>query len=139
MGLVNPKRITTFKRTRSYCEEDFELLKTWISGFTEAYTACHVIAEVSNLTDLNGEERSMARLVTRELLTQLIEPSISSTEAAQEDLYQRLGITDGAIARLARLHECTVLTDDHDLYVALAQRAIPVINFTHLRAAAGIV
>ena len=53
--------------------------------------------------------------------------------AAEDRLYQHLGLVDGAIGAVARAHKCAVLTDDLDLYLRLSHDKVSVFNFTHLR------
>lgn len=57
VGSVNRQRIETFKRTRQYTVQDLNLLVGLLSRWRSHYTVPHVLAEVSNLTDLGGEER----------------------------------------------------------------------------------
>ena len=136
VGRVNRNRIENFKRTRQYSKEDYELLLRVIERFDQLYTVAHVMAEVSNLTDLTGSERLQARRLLKETLTVLIEPEMPSVRAAQSRSYADLGLVDAAIASIAAEHKCTVLTDDLDLYLALSTADVPVLNFTHLRASA---
>jgi rRNA-processing protein FCF1 len=134
VGNVNRGRISTFKRTRQYGEDDFDLLLRAISCFKQLYTVAHVLAEVSNLTDLAGEERQLARRVLKEAIGVLQEPVMASSRAAQEPIYDGLGLVDSSILAVARKHRCAVLTDDLDLYLALCRQKVPAVNFTHLRA-----
>lgn len=136
VGVVNRRRIETFKRTRQYTADDFDLLVRVLSAFTPLYTLAHVLAEVSNLTDLPGSERSRVRHVLKETISLLSEVDMSSREAAQERAYPVLGLVDGAIAAVARKQNCAVLTDDLDLYLSLNRDNLKVLNFTHLRARA---
>jgi hypothetical protein len=133
VGSVNPRRIEAFKRTSKYTRADYELLCRLLDRFSPLYTLTHIMAEVSSLTDLTGTERLTARLILKELLKELTEPQLSSAQAAQGALYDRLGLVDAAISAVAKERECAVLTDDLDLYVALLQDGLPVLNFTHLR------
>jgi len=135
VGSVNPERISSFKRTGKYSYSDFELLRHVIGPFTSHYTLPQVMAEVSNLTDMNGPERLMARLVLKTMVETLEEPKMSSVQACQNQHYQRLGLVDAAIAAISQEQGCTVLTDDLDLYVALTQQGAAVFNFAHLQAA----
>jgi hypothetical protein len=48
-------------------------------------------------------------------------------------LYQRLGLTDAAIAAVAKLQGCSVLTNDAALYTALAAEGSYVAMFNHFR------
>jgi hypothetical protein len=61
IGAVNRNRIEQFKRTRSYTKTDYDLLLRVLERFKPLYTVAHVLAEVSNLTDLPGPERRQAR------------------------------------------------------------------------------
>lgn len=54
VGSVNRWRIETFKRTREYTKADFDLLLRALENQQPLYTTAHVLAEVSNLTDLPG-------------------------------------------------------------------------------------
>jgi rRNA-processing protein FCF1 len=92
-----------------------------------------VLAEVSDLTDLTGPERLVARQVLKETISVLCEPNLPSAQAAQDRLYEGHGLVDAAIAVVAREHKCAVLTDDLDLYRALSREEMPVYNFTHIR------
>ena len=138
VGSVNRNRIQEFKRTSKYSKDDFDLLLRIVELFEKRskllYTVTQVIAEVSNLTDLKGPERLLARYLLRSTLESFREPEISSIKASQGSQYERLGIADSAIAVTAREYNCAVLTDDFDLYHALITNKIEAINFTHLRA-----
>ena len=119
VGTVNRNRIETFKRTRQYTKADYDLLVRVLTHFEPLYTVAHVLAEVSNLTDLPGAERLLARLVLKETIFVLSEADMSSARAAEDRLYQDHGLVDAAIGAVARTHKCAVLTDDHELYVRL--------------------
>ena len=136
VGAVNRNRIETFKRTRHYTKSDYDLLVLVLGKFKQLYTVAHVLAEVSNLTDLPGTERVKARHVLKKTISLLHEAEMSSTRAAEDSLYQSLGLVDAAIGAVARAHNCTVLTDDLDLYLRLTSEKVNVLNFTHLRARA---
>lgn len=56
VGLVNRNRIKTHKRTSKYNEDDYDLLVRALGKIQPLYTVPHVLAEVSNLIDLSGEE-----------------------------------------------------------------------------------
>lgn len=133
VGAVNPRRIETFKRTRKYCSQDYDLLVQVLGKFDSIYTVPHVMAEVSNLTDLGGPESLLARRALREIVKVCKEATIPCNLAVEEDLFERLGLTDAAIASAAREHGCAVLTDDFDLYEALSRTKTEVHNFTHWR------
>ncbi len=133
VGTVNRNRIEAFKRTSKYTVQDFELLLRVLWQWRSLHTVPHVLAEVSNLTDLRGEERSRSREVLKETISTLTEVNLLSIRAAQHPIYPDLGLVDAAIATAAREHGCTVLTDDLDLYLRLQRDKIEAINFTYLR------
>jgi hypothetical protein len=136
VGTVNRNRIETFKRTRQYTKSDYDLLVRVLGQFEALYTVAHVLAEVSNLTDLPGTERLLSRRVLRKTISSLNEAEMPSTRAAEDQLYESLGLVDAAIGAVARIHNCAVLTDDLDLYLRLGHDNVRVYNFTHLRARA---
>lgn len=136
VGSVNRNRIENFKRTRQYTVPDFELLLRVLEFSNPLYTVPHVLAEVSNLTDLAGYERTKVRQLLKETILLLTEAEITSTDAAADPVYEDLGLVDAAITAVAREHGCTVLTDDLDLYLMLQRDKLQALNFTHLRARA---
>jgi rRNA-processing protein FCF1 len=135
VGRVNPKRIQTFKRTRVYDHAAYDLLVKEMASFTRIYTVAHVMAEVSNLTDLDGRERLEARRILADTIAVVNEPHVASVEASKNRSFPDLGLTDAAIAVAAREHKCVVLTDDLGLYLSLTNEGLPVVKFSHLREA----
>jgi len=135
-GQLTVDRIETFKRTRQYSKTDYDLLLRVLARFESLYTVAHVLAEVGNLTDLPGNERKSARDVLKAAISTMKETEMPSARAAEDQLYQRLGLVDAAIASVTRAHNCAVLTDDLDLYLLLSRDNVNVLNFTHLRARA---
>jgi len=133
VGLVRPDRIDGFKRTSRYDRDSFKLLLRFMDRFQKIYTVAHVMAEVSNLTDLSGPERLEARRVLASAIAIFDEPHVPSKQAAGNSPYESLGLTDSAISIVARQTKCTVLTDDLDLYLSLERERLRVVNFTHLR------
>jgi hypothetical protein len=59
------------------------------------------------------------------------EEYVSSDEAVRVPEYLRLGLTDAGLLSLA-VAGVELLTDDFDLYKAVADRQAPVHYFTHL-------
>ncbi len=133
VGSVNRDRISRFKRTTSYSSADWDLLSGILEQISRRYTLPHVLAEVGTLIDLKGPELEVAREVLLRLIKQLRELQISSADACATPLYKRLGLTDATIAEAARLHRCSVLTNDSGLFAALANEGSSVAMFDHLR------
>ena len=98
VGTVNRDRIDMFKRTSRYTKSDFDLLLRVLGKFTKLYTVAHVLAEVSNLTDLAGAEGQQARRVLRNTISLLNEVEMSSARSAEDRHYQKLGLVDAAIS-----------------------------------------
>ena len=135
VGTVNANRIVVFKRTNQYTRQDYDLLVQVLHYFKRWFTVAHVLAEVSNLTDLFGNERRQVREVLKQIISLTHEEAIPSSLAAEDRVYNSLGLTDAAIAAVARKHDCVLLTDDLDLYLAVTAE-ITAIKFSHLRARA---
>jgi predicted nucleic acid-binding protein len=133
VGSVNRHRIGQFKRTSKYNIAAFDLLVGVLEQWSQIYTLPHVLAEVSNLTDLPGAERRQVRQLLKQTISLLNEVQITSARAAEDRVYGHLGLVDAAIAAVAREHNCTVLTDDLELYLSLQHDKIEVIYFTYLR------
>jgi hypothetical protein len=68
VGSVNLNRIENFERTRKHSKADYVPLLRGIDKFEPLYTLAHVMAEVSNLSDLTGRERIQARQTLKSLL-----------------------------------------------------------------------
>ena len=134
IGTVNRRRIESFKRTRQYTVGDFDFLIRVLANWQSHCTVAHVLAEVSNLTDLPGSELHEARRVLKEVISVLTEHTAPSAQATSDRSFQTLGLTDASIVVAAREQSCTVLTDDLDLYLHLHRNGLPALNFTHLRA-----
>jgi hypothetical protein len=133
VGSVNRDRIENFKRTRQYRKDDYDLLVRVIGHFRALYTVAHVMAEVSNLTDLEEPERLQAQRVLARMISIIQEPHVSSLQASGSSLYERLGLVDSAISIVAREQKCSVLTDDFALYLSLMKEGLSAVKFTHLR------
>jgi predicted nucleic acid-binding protein len=133
VGSVNRGRIESFKRTRQYTIPDFELLLRVLGQWSSLYTVAHILAEVSNLTDLPGPEGRQVRELLKETISLLTEAEMPSARATRDPVYRNLGLVDAAIAAVAREHHCTVLTDDLDLYLMLERDEVQVVYFTYLR------
>jgi len=133
VGTVNRERIKTFKRTQAYSFEDFDLLEWLISCFSRLFTTPHVLTEVSNLTGgLSGRERADMRRLIRLVVDEMQESFDESKTVVRHACFDRLGLTDAAIATLCE-RGILVLTNDLDLYVALQTSGADAVNFNHIR------
>lgn len=133
IGLVNPARIATHDRTSVYTAADYTLLFNFAARYQRLYTLPHVLAEVSNLAVIKGQESSASRAYLKALIEDLFEELKPSHEAAAERAYAWLGLVDAAIISVARQYQCNVITADVALFNALQREGIPVITFMQLR------
>ena len=132
VGLVNPRRISQFKRTDKYSIEDFELLARLISLFGGMVTTPHVLSQTSDLADLSGKEFQAIRQRFRSLVANADEQYEKGLVLVADPDFERLGLADAAIAAVCK-SGCLVLTDDLTLHLTLASRGADALNFNHLR------
>ena len=108
------------------------LLERLVEQFRTLITTPHVLTEVSNLASLHGKDLTAFRLLFRLLVDQMKEFCDESQLVVGDSSFNRLGLTDAAIARISR-HSLLVLTDDLDLYMTLLDRGVDAVNFNHIR------
>ena len=58
--------------------DDYLLIRTIMIEFAHVYTLSHVMAEVSNSTDLGGEETVRARESLKAIIHELLESQVAS-------------------------------------------------------------
>lgn len=132
VGSTNKSRIPIFKRTQVYAIEDFELLERLIAYLGNVITTPHVLTEVSNLASLHGSELTAFRQRFKSAVADMKEFCDASREVVSDRSFQRLGLTDAAIAMISQRNHL-VLTDDLTLEMTLHQRGVDAINFNHIR------
>lgn len=134
VGLTNPARITTFKRTQSYTVEDFGLLQNLIVWFGKPLIATpHLLAEVSNLTDLPDREMIQVRKLFQSLVERLEEQYDTARDLVATAFFQKFGLTDASIAAVSG-KGVLILTADLQLQLALQAKGFDALNFNHVRA-----
>lgn len=134
IGKTNKSRILTFKRTRQYTIEDFELLELLVAHFGILVTTPHFLTEVSNLATLQGAELATLNALFKVTVRQAEECYDESQHIVAHETFDRLGLADAAIVTLCR-RSMLVLTDDLELHIALLNRRVDTINFNHIRTA----
>ena len=136
IGVVDPARIETFKRTRSasFRKDDVEILNEYLRSFVTLATTPNILTEVSNLLGgLGRDELPSYRGALRQLVVRVLDERYLPSDGLTRDRYfLRLGLTDTAIVHAAR-QGFRVLTDDAGLANALYEEGWDVINFNHLR------
>jgi rRNA-processing protein FCF1 len=140
VGTFDPELISRFKRTRHYTEEDFDVLQRLVGSFAEIVTTPHVLAEVSNLSNhlpeyLRGEYFALFA----KSVSVLAESHTHAAKLVEEPIFARLGLTDAAIAQLARDESLTVVTADLDLHVHLLTLGVTTLNFNEMTSLAAFV
>jgi hypothetical protein len=133
VGRVNRRRILNFKRTGDFTIEDYDLLVRLIDWFGKLIATPHVLSQVSDLTDLTGDELTEIRELFKVLVENIEESYDTSRLLVGDPAFKRLGLTDAAIATVCS-RGVLVLTADDQLHVALQERDIDALNFNHIRA-----
>ena len=136
VGGANPQFIQSNKRLKAYSAVHFELLREQIKNAAELVVTPYILAEVSNPLDLKAipNKKPLAEQFKRVACSaRTVEIHQSSCELTHSLVFQRLGLSDCAIAALDA--DIVVLTADLDLYTHLCGlgRQHNAINFNHLR------
>jgi len=133
IGKTEKRLIPAFKRTSTYCEEDYDRLLRVLSGFSRIFVTPNILTEVSNLLgQLTDPKRSDARAVLGVILSSLVEIYVPSASISDSIDFRRFGLTDAGIIALPS-DDVLILTDDFALYGKLLANGRQVINFNHLR------
>jgi hypothetical protein len=133
VGLVNPARILTFKRTQAFTIPDFRLLQRLIAWFGRPIVATpHVLSQLSDLTHLPEHEVTAARDLFKMLVEEIEEQYDPARKLVTHRLFHRFGLSDASIAAVCQ-RNVLVLTADVQLQIALASSGLDALNFTHIR------
>ena len=132
VGLTNRNRIGRYKRTQCYSEEDFDRLVRLLSLADVFFTTPHVLTQVSDLVKLDSPEFELFLQLFGRWVGDTSEHMTAAVELVGHPMFPRVGLADAGIGTVAE-QGTVVVTDDFDLYLALAERELPVINFNHLR------
>ena len=132
VGSVNKRRIETFKRTQNFTIEDFDLLTRLIDWFGKLFATPHVLSQTSDLTDLRGRELLKVRQLFKVATEQMEEFYDPSRVLVADPIFERLGLTDAAIAKVSS-QGILVLTADVELQLEVQQRGADALNFNHAR------
>jgi len=133
VGRVNPQRIPTFKRTQNFTLHDFRLLARMLKWFGSPLIATpHVLSQLSDLTDLPGEERRAARKLFKVAVETIEERYEPARHLVKHPLFERFGLSDASVAAICE-RNVLVLTADLQLHVALDYSGLDALNFNHVR------
>lgn len=135
IGGKDPSLIPKAKTLSAFEEDDYDLLGGIINNnsFNRLVTTPHIMTEVSNLL---GKERvdirGLGREAMAEFLSKCAEHTDSSAVLVADPEFNRLGLTDVAIAVASRL-PAFVLTADFPLYLHVSSSGLEAENFNHIR------
>jgi hypothetical protein len=133
VGLVNPRRIASFKRTQDFSIEDFRVLRKLVEWFGVPLVATpHVLSQVSDLTDLSGKEAILIRELFKSIVEEIEEQHDAARRLVRHPLFERFGLGDASIAQVCA-RGIVVLTADVQLQIALGSTGLDAINFNHVR------
>ncbi len=133
VGTHDERLITSFKRTRQFTPEDYRLLASIVGYFERIVTTPHVLTEVNGLSNqLPGRLRFDFYGTFGSGLREWTEQLFPSTEAVENMAFRYLGLTDAAIAEVAR-GDVLVLSVDLDLITHLHKTGRDAINFNNIR------
>ncbi len=131
VGLFDPRLISKFKSTVQFSQEDFKLLRSFLSQFDSLVTTPNILTEVNSFSNKWAETFKAPYYAvfagTIGVLNEIYLPS-KVTSALPE--FVRFGLTDAGIFQVAR-NKYLVLTDDFRLSQYLSASGIVVINFAH--------
>jgi len=133
VGRYDPNRISRFKRTQSFSEDDFLLLASILAFFNKVVVTPNILTEVNSLSNqLPDNIKSSYYSEFAQCLDVLEEHYVSSSELGRTDHFLRFGLTDAGIVKLVQ-GRYLVLTDDLRLASYLQHLDIDVINFNNIR------
>ena len=137
VGTFDKARVATFKNTRGYLTEDYELLASFIGQFDRILTTPNVITELSNLAGQLGEpaRSNFFSYFSEFVRSECVEERYLETAKVAQDkaAFVRLGVTDVAVKLVTKPEDNLVLTDDFGLFDHLSREGAQVINFSHFR------
>lgn len=115
IGLINPKRINSHKRTSIYSEDDFKKLYSIISQYKTIITSPNVITEIDNLlNNLTGIEKFKYNLIIQDILDKSLERYFESRFIAKDWIFNEIGLTDAVIINMAKNSDL-LISDDSQL------------------------
>ncbi len=139
VGTSASSNIEKHRRLQAYSETDYTLLTGVLERFDRIAVTPNVLTETSNLLGYIHEPlRTQLFRLFRAMIDSFDESFVESKVSSRRDEFLRLGLTDATLLHKCE-HDVTLLTADLDLYLAALASKCAVLNFTHLREAAGAV
>lgn len=154
IGLYRRDRIPSFKRTRQYTHEDFDLVYRLLACFSRRVTTPNILTEVHNLVWQlpDGEHPAVSRVLAK-IVEDMFEIYIPTPLAVTDARYSILGLTDVTTlmasgkrrdimviapsttegSNALGADQLLVITDDLALTARLSKIGRDVLNINHLR------
>lgn len=133
VGTCDIKRITKFKRTNKYMEDDYELLARFVRFFDNIVTSPNILTEACNLCQtLNAETDHALYRAFSQIIASLNECYVASVNVLGERAFFTLGISGSVILDLCKQGRL-LLTDDLPLYGYITSLGLDAVNFNHVR------
>lgn len=138
LGSHDARLISSAKATRSrgFETRDYAFIAKLVDYMGTLYATPHVLTEVNSLsnTSISAKQRWDFFSTFRGQVERIEEIHVASQEAALDDVFLRLGLTDAAILAGAADGPLVVSTDP-DLCVSLEGRGLGVVNYTPIQVA----
>ena len=134
VGSVGRNLIEKHRRLRGYSAQDFDILVDLLAPVDRIFVTPNTLTEASNLLAQHGDpERSQFFERLRFIIQESEEVVVASVDAAKNNAYPRLGLTDAALLEVVT-EETPLVTADLSLYLAALQKCEgAAVNFTHFR------
>jgi hypothetical protein len=130
VGMTNPEYIKRHRRLNpSYKAQHFDLIRRILIKALKVVCTTHILTEASNLLRQVGDPMRSEIMATYRMFESAEEPGISAKTASQSPNFIRLGLTDAAILSFVPAN-MLLLTVDHDLHIAAAERGFETLNLT---------
>jgi predicted nucleic acid-binding protein len=131
-GYTDKSLIERHKNLSAYDADGFDLLVETLADYSHVILTPNALTEASNLSrQIRDPDRTRVTLMLGHLILRHEERYIVSKDAAVEETFGRLGLTDAALLVVAREHG-PLLSADNDLYLAASTEGIEALNFAHL-------
>lgn len=111
LGGFEPNQISSHKRLSGFTRDDFDLLVKFLDGFAQIVTTPNILTEVSNLSSSIPQGKREVYFSWFASRIQLLAEEYAPSATAMANRWARFGLTDAAIAEMAK-NRYLVLTDD---------------------------
>ena len=133
IGRFDRTLIKRFKRTKSFSDDEYDLLKNYINLFSVRVTTPNIMTEVSSFASQLGNEcENFFNTTFLKETTLLSEEYLPSKEIINQSKHHKFHLTDCGIIILAK-KKYLLLTDDFKLSKYFDSIGGNSVNFNHIR------